>query len=47
VIVFSGVGGAAEWQLLNQIGATRFLVKPVDPDTLYDMVRRVIKQAGG
>lgn len=47
VIVFSGVGGAAEWQLLNQIGATRFLVKPVDPDTLYDMVRRVIKQASG
>lgn len=43
IIVFSGVGGAAEWQLLSQIGATRFLVKPVDPDTLYDMIRRVVE----
>jgi CheY-like chemotaxis protein len=46
IIVFSGVGGAAEWQLLNQIGATRFLVKPIDPDTLFDVIRRVIQQAG-
>lgn len=43
VIVFSGVGGAAEWQLLSQIGATRFLVKPVDPDTLFDVIRRVVE----
>jgi serine/threonine-protein kinase len=41
IIVFSGVGGAAEWQLLSQLGATRFLLKPVDPDTLFDVVRRV------
>jgi CheY-like chemotaxis protein/tRNA A-37 threonylcarbamoyl transferase component Bud32 len=47
IIVFSGVGGAAEWQLLNQIGATRFLVKPVDPDTLFDVVRRVVAQSTG
>lgn len=44
IIVFSGVGGAAEWQLLNQIGATRFLVKPIDPETLFDVIRRVMRQ---
>jgi len=47
IVVFSGVGGAAEWQLLSQIGATRFLVKPVDPDTLFDVVRRVVAQSTG
>jgi CheY-like chemotaxis protein/tRNA A-37 threonylcarbamoyl transferase component Bud32 len=43
VVILSGVGGADDWKVLERIGANRFLVKPVDPDTLFDVVRRVLK----
>lgn len=42
VIVLTGVGGAAEWHLLRELGVVRFLVKPIDPDTLHDVIRRVM-----
>ena len=42
IIVLTGVGGAAEWQKLHELGATRILLKPVDPDSLYDVVRRML-----
>jgi eukaryotic-like serine/threonine-protein kinase len=43
IVIFSGVGSAADWQVLERIGATRFVVKPVDPDTFSDVVCRVLK----
>lgn len=46
VIVLTGVGGASEWSMLREVGAVRFLVKPVDPGMLYDVVRRVLLGPG-
>jgi eukaryotic-like serine/threonine-protein kinase len=42
IIVLTGVGGAPEWSVLHGLGAARFLVKPIDPDTLHDVIRRVM-----
>lgn len=46
IIVCSGVGGAAEWQVLRRLGAVQFFVKPLDPETLYDAVSRVMARRG-
>lgn len=38
VIVMTGVGGAQDWQLLRSLGASRFMVKPIEPQMLLDVV---------
>ena len=38
VIVLTAVGGAEDWQLLRDLGASRFLVKPIDPAMLSAVV---------
>lgn len=40
IIVLTAVGGAPEWQTLHRIGATSFIVKPLDVWMLIDAVRR-------
>jgi eukaryotic-like serine/threonine-protein kinase len=42
IIVVTGSGDAKDWQLLRTLGAARYLVKPLDPDTLHDVVRRAM-----
>jgi DNA-binding response OmpR family regulator len=42
IIVVTGHGGAQDWATLRQLGADRFLVKPVDFDALAAMIRAVM-----
>lgn len=42
IVVVTGVGGAPDWQLLRALGASGFLVKPFDPDSLTALIRRLI-----
>ncbi|WP_181198089.1 protein kinase domain-containing protein [Enhygromyxa salina] len=42
IVVVTGVGGATDWRILHQLGASGFLVKPVDPEALNAIVRRLI-----
>lgn len=44
IIVVTGQGGASDWQALRKSGADRFLVKPVDVDTLVNAIRSVLAQ---
>lgn len=44
IVVITGVGGAPDWQLLRQLGAAGFMVKPVDPDALCATVRRLTRK---
>jgi serine/threonine-protein kinase len=46
IVVITGVGGAPDWALLSQLGASGFLVKPVDPDALLAVVRRLASRRG-
>src|SRR5690606_5074580 len=39
IVVVTAYGGASDWRALREIGADRFLVKPVDFDTLASVVR--------
>jgi two-component system phosphate regulon response regulator PhoB len=41
IIVITGYGGATDWRTLKEMGADRFLVKPIDFDTLLGMIRAV------
>ena len=41
----TGRGGAIEWQTMRELGANRFLVKPVDMDALAAMIRRLVGEA--
>lgn len=41
VVVLTGVGSASDWQGLRNAGASKFLVKPIDPELLHDVVRRL------
>jgi serine/threonine protein kinase len=45
IIVFTGHGGAREWQALSSIGADRFLVKPVILEDLVALIRRSLAEA--
>jgi len=45
IIVMTGRGGALEWQAMRELGANRFLVKPVDMDALAAMIRRLVGDA--
>lgn len=42
IVVITGVGGAPDWQLLQRLGASGFLVKPTDPDALITTIRRLV-----
>ena len=43
IIVLTAAGGSREWQLLSQIGADGFLVKPVEPEDVAMLIRRTMK----
>lgn len=42
IIVLTGLGGARDWQRLRAMGASAFLVKPLDGDDLTATIRRVV-----
>lgn len=39
IVVVTAYGGASDWRQLREMGADRFLVKPIDFDTLASVVR--------
>jgi serine/threonine-protein kinase len=43
IIVTTGYGGATDWQALREMGADRFMVKPIDIDSLLTMIRSVTR----
>ncbi|MEX1365635.1 MAG: serine/threonine-protein kinase [Nannocystaceae bacterium] len=45
IVVVTAYGGGSDWRQLRQMGADRFLVKPVDFDTLASVVRSLTAQA--
>ncbi|MEM9457731.1 MAG: serine/threonine-protein kinase [Myxococcota bacterium] len=42
VIALTGVGGAPDWSVLDQLGAQCLLVKPLRPQILGDTIRRAL-----
>jgi serine/threonine protein kinase len=47
IVVVTAYGGASDWQQLRALGADRFLVKPVDIDTLVSVVRSLVGRRAG
>lgn len=47
IIVVTGQGGAKDWKVLRALGADRFLVKPVDPDSLVNEIRALLGRDPG
>lgn len=45
IVVVTASGGAPDWKLLLALGATGFLVKPIDPYALITLARRAIRHA--
>lgn len=45
IIVLTGRGGAMEWRALSNMGADRFLVKPVNLQDLVALVRRSVAES--
>lgn len=45
IVVVTGVGGATDWRVLKQLGASGFLVKPVDPEALIAIMRRLLHES--
>ncbi|MEM9454227.1 MAG: serine/threonine-protein kinase [Myxococcota bacterium] len=43
VVVVSAVGGADDWQVLQGLGSVCFLVKPIIPEVLSDVVHRMLR----
>lgn len=43
IVILTAAGGPKEWQRLHQLGADRFLVKPVDMDDVVALIRRVLR----
>jgi serine/threonine protein kinase len=43
IVVVTAHGGAPDWGLLQSLGASGFLVKPIDPYALVALARRVIR----
>ena len=39
IIVVTGLGGAQDWAVLRKLGADRFLVKPIEADSLVSAIR--------
>lgn len=46
IIVITGAGGDDDWRALTERGASAFLVKPVDPDAVLSLVRRLLNGDG-
>lgn len=46
IFVLTAAGGPREWRVLHEIGADKFLVKPVDLDDVIVMLRRVLRDRG-
>ncbi len=44
IIVLTASGGPKEWRLLTELGADRFLVKPVNLDDLVSTIRRAARE---
>lgn len=44
IAVVTGRGGAAEWRVLASMGASAFIVKPIEPTTFVEQVRRVVEK---
>lgn len=44
VVVVTGRGGAAEWRVLSTMGVQAFVVKPIDPRSFIDQVRRTVER---
>ena len=44
IVVITGQGGAKDWKVLHALGADRFLVKPIDPNTLINELRALTSQ---
>jgi eukaryotic-like serine/threonine-protein kinase len=44
IIVVTASGGPKEWRLLTELGADRFLVKPVNLDDLVSTIRRAARE---
>ncbi|MDD9968432.1 MAG: protein kinase [Myxococcales bacterium] len=42
IVVVTASGGAPDWKLLQQMGVTGFLVKPIDPYALIALARKAI-----
>lgn len=47
ILVVTGQGGAPDWQILSELGADGFLVKPVDSAALIMTARRMVDEAEG
>lgn len=45
ILVVTGQGGAPDWQILSELGADGFLVKPVDSTALIMTARRMVDEA--
>jgi CheY-like chemotaxis protein len=45
IIVVTAVGGAMDWARLQEIGASGFQVKPVDPEALAALIGRQLFDA--
>ncbi len=46
VVVITGSGGRDDWKALAERGASGFLVKPVDPDSVLSLIRRLLHTDG-
>lgn len=42
ILVVTATGGAPDWQLLKDLGADGFIVKPIDPVSLVALARRAV-----
>lgn len=47
IFVLTAAGGPSEWRVLHEMGADKFLVKPVDLDDVVSMLRRVLRERSG
>jgi len=45
IVVVTGMGGAQDWHELRGLGADRFLVKPIDFDSLVAIIRSLVERA--
>jgi DNA-binding response OmpR family regulator len=44
IVILTAAGGPSEWRVLHEIGADRFLVKPVDLDDVVALIRRMLRE---
>jgi len=47
IVVLTAYGGGGEWQRLRKLGVDRFLVKPVDFDSLAAVIRSIVRGSTG